>query len=254
MLKAIIFDVDDTLLDWEPRAQDWRDYEREHLRGVFDYVRREVYPLEDFDAFFADVQRRAELAWTQAALDLRAPHMGRVLVAALEAAGVPPERLDMEACLRAYDWRGMPGVALYPDVTDCLVTLRGHGLRLGMVTNAYSPMWMRDEELQSLGLPVEWFDCRLSSADVGYLKPHPVIFQRALDCLEVRPEETVFIGDNLEADIGGAQGMGMRAVLRVRHGAEAANGSLIAPDATIHSLHGLPALLDAWYPGWQNGA
>jgi len=251
MLKAVIFDMDDTLVDWSARKQDWRRYEREHLRRVFDYVVRDVYPLRDFEAFFQTAQNCFIDAWADADRHLHAPHLGRALVETLLALGIPPERLDADACLRAYDWGVMPDVTLYPDVPDTLALLRKAGLRLGLVTNAFAPMRLRDRELAQLGLPPETFDCRLSSADAGYLKPHPAIFEAALDCLGVRSDEAVFVGDSLETDIAGAQSVGMRGVLRTGPEAPApSDGLSTSPDAVIVTLADLPAVLDAWYPGW----
>jgi FMN phosphatase YigB (HAD superfamily) len=40
-------------------------------------------------------------------------------------------------------------------------------------------------------------------------KPHPAIFQRALDALSVAAEDTLFVGDSLASDLGGAKALGM---------------------------------------------
>src|SRR5690606_15877365 len=106
-------------------------------------------------------------------------------------------------------------------------------------------------ELHGLSL-IEYFpDCRISAADAGYLKPHPAIFEHALALVDASPDEAVFVGDNPIADIAGAQGVGMRAVLREVHEVPPLLSGLIVPDATITSLEGLPPLLDDWFPGWR---
>ena len=110
-------------------------------------------------------------------------------------------------------------------------------------------------------------DCRLAAADTGYLKPHPRIFQAALAQLGTAADETVFIGDNPNADIAGALAVGMRAVLRITHrvfdsgiravkqnAEHAANGGETDLQARLHSLEELPAILDKWYPDWRNGS
>lgn len=132
-----------------------------------------------------------------------------------------------------------------------LELLRDHGIRLGIVTNAYQPMTMRDQELIDLGLRDYFPTCRFSAADVGYLKPHPNIFKTALVCLGLQAEDVVFIGDDAEADIAGAQSVGMKAILRrLSHRPEATNG-LNTPDAIIDSFAELPAIFDVWYPDWR---
>ncbi len=250
-LKAVIFDMDDTLIDWSQRSQDWVEYERQHLELVFNYITRDVHPLEALDDFYRATRELARKAWLEAGRGLRAPSLGGVMMQALTSLGVPPDLISVDECLRAYNWQPVSGVAAYPDAAEVLPMLVGNNVKIGLITNAYYPMWMRDRELEAFGLLGHFADCRLSSADVGYLKPHPAIFNAALQCLDARIDEAVFIGDNPEADIAGAQGIGMRAVLRVGRKMPPLVSGLIVPDGIIRSLHELLPLLDEWYPGWR---
>jgi putative hydrolase of the HAD superfamily len=69
------------------------------------------------------------------------------------------------------------------------------------------------------------------------VKPHPTIFQAALDLLDVKPADAVMVGDSVEEDIEGAQAMGMRAILIDREDRH--------PDVEerLTDLYGLPAAL-----------
>jgi len=250
MLKAILFDMDDTLIDWSQRSEDWQVFEREHLARVFDYIAKEVHPVRMPEAFYDAARTLSRQAWMDAERDLRAPHLGTVMSQALARIGVPPNLIDIDACLRAFDWQPISGVVAYPDAVEILPVLVSHGVKIGLITNAYQPMWMRDRELEAYGLLAHFADCRLSAADIGYLKPHPAIFEAALQCLDIQPDEAVFIGDNLEADVAGAQSIGMRAVLRITP--RAASDTLIIPDAQIATLHDLMPILDGWFPGWRS--
>ncbi len=80
----------------------------------------------------------------------------------------------------------------------------------------------------------------MSSADHGFLKPHPSIFRAALDLMQVRPEDAAMVGDSVPHDIVGARQAGMRPILLARGGAPA-----VADDdvPVIRSLDELPALL-----------
>jgi FMN phosphatase YigB (HAD superfamily) len=246
-----MFDLDDTLINWRGFTEQWPELERRYLRNVFDYICREKCDLSDFDAFATEFRTRTSEAWNSGRGNLIAPHLGKILVQSAEAVGVPVGVVEVEDLLRAYEWTVVPGTVVFPDVIEALVLLRENGVKIAIVTNAFQPMWLRDLEIQAHGLLDHFPDCRISAADVGFLKPHPAIFQAALDKLGVTVEEAIFVGDNPIADIAGAQGAGLKAVLRVLSPTPPMLSGLIIPDAAINSLAELPPILDEWYPGWR---
>jgi putative hydrolase of the HAD superfamily len=89
----------------------------------------------------------------------------------------------------------------------------------------------------------------ISSAALGVRKPSPRIFQAALDFFHTAPEQAVMIGDYLEADVQGANQLGMGSVWITRR-ADLANAAKydgrIQPDRKIAALSELPAILEAW--------
>jgi FMN phosphatase YigB (HAD superfamily) len=212
-----------------------------------------VYPITPPERFYEAATQIFRAAWLDSDRGLRAPNRAMVMRRTLEAMGVPDELINVDACLRAYDWQPVGGVAAFPDAMAVLPTLVQHGIKIGMITNTDLPMWMRDRELEAFGLLTHFADCRFSAGDVGYLKPHPAIFEMALYCMGVRVDEAIFVGDNPEADIAGAQSIGMRAVLRVTNPTPPLISGLIIPDGAINTLHDLLPLLDGWYPGWRGG-
>ncbi len=107
---------------------------------------------------------------------------------------------------------------VFPDVMPALDALRDRGLTVGAVSNW---VWQLPELMHSLEL-VSQFDFIAASARVGFEKPHPRIFDYALEQAGVQPAEAMHVGDHLDADVGGAQGVGIAAVLidrRERYGA-----------------------------------
>ncbi|MAS36946.1 MAG: hypothetical protein CL610_23280 [Anaerolineaceae bacterium] len=251
MLKAVLFDLDDTLIDWSGVTDSWEARDQQLIQGVFDYINEEVSPLSDFNALMTAFRNCTRNAWDNGRSNLRAPHLGRVLVESLTTVGIPPEQIDERRCLEAYNWGVAPGLVTFPDVPAVLELLIEKGVQIGIVTNAHQPMWMRDRELEQLGLLDYFPTCRISAADARYIKPHPQIFEHALQCVDVRPDEAVFVGDNPVADIAGAQGAGIKAVLRVRKAMSSMLTGLIVPDHTVHSLEELPPKLDEWFPEWR---
>ncbi|TVR23966.1 MAG: HAD family hydrolase [Anaerolineaceae bacterium] len=252
-LRAILFDLDDTLIDWGAFAEAWERNETPHIKKVFDHIQTIIDVAGGFETYRREYFTRTRQAWMEARNNLVAPHLGRVLVDAAVAVGVPREHADMERFLSVYEWTRVEGTSPFPEAADVLSELRDAGLRLGIVTNAFQPMWLRDVEMAAHGL-LEFFPrCRISAADVGYLKPHPAIFERALNCIGTAPEQTIFIGDNPTADIAGAQSNGMRAVMRVTARRRPLISGLVVPDAAINSLVELLPILDEWFPGWRAG-
>ena len=254
-LKGILFDFDDTLIDWSGVTLTWRDIESARLDKVHAWINRSVQPFDiALDSLVDLYMEHTRSAWMQARDTLRAPHMPKLLLAVLVELGVVADLLIQEELIAAYDWGAVPGTAVFPDVPPMLAALCAAGIKIGIVTNASQPMHMRDAELTAHRL-IDYFpDCRLSAADVGYLKPHPRIFKEALRRMGTAPAETVFIGDNPIADIGGAQSSGMRAVLRLKPGRHHSHYGLTVPDSSLHSFDELPAILDEWHPGWRSHA
>lgn len=254
MLKAILFDMDDTLLDWSKKTVDWQEHERQHLQFVYDYVNRDVHPLSAApEVFFESVRYFSRQGWAEATIALRAPSYPEAVRMGLLEIGVPAERVDIDACLRAFNWKPISGVTVFPEVPEVLDLLASYGVQIGLVTNASLPMLLRDRELESLGILHYFTDCRLAAVDVGYLKPHPEIFRAALARLGLQAHEVIFVGDNAEADIKGAQSVGMRAVLRLVKDElpPSLEDGEIAPDGVVRSLRELLPLIDSWFPGWQ---
>ena len=274
-LRAVLFDLDDTLIDWSGWSGDYAARNREHIQAVLaslpsngrqppfldlnheqldtllHSLPHDGYREPELELVEQEYRLCTERAWAVGRSNLRAPHLGDILVETLAAVGVPPPLLQRDALLQAVPWSMYPGVTCFADVAPVLQLLQEQGIRMGLVTNAHQPMAMRDRELEACDLLEYMPDCRLSAADVGWLKPHPRIFHAALERLGVTPRQAVFVGDNPVADIAGAQNVGMRAVLRSGRQDTAMLASLIKPDYRLQSLEELPPLLDTWFPGWR---
>ena len=95
-----------------------------------------------------------------------------------------------------------------------LEALRSRGLRLGLVSNAFDPGWLLHRDLEQMGI-AERIDYAVFSSEVGKRKPHPEIFERALEALEVAPDEALFVGDRLYEDVRGAAQVGLTTVQAV---------------------------------------
>lgn len=95
-----------------------------------------------------------------------------------------------------------------PDVHGLLERL-SQRFKLGLISN-YPCSRSITHSLAQHGLD-RWFETVVVSADVGHVKPHPKLFELAVNSMGVRREATLYIGDNWLGDIQGAKRFGMKA-------------------------------------------
>lgn len=115
-----------------------------------------------------------------------------------------------------------PAWTVYDDVADSLELLSSAGFRLAIVSN-----W--DERLEPLLVELglrSAFDAVVTSSAVGLAKPHPAIFQRALERLGAAADQTIHVGDQRLEDLEGARAAGLHALLLHRRGTD--DGALVA--------------------------
>lgn len=131
---------------------------------------------------------------------------------------------------------------LEADAIPTLNILRESGYRLGLISNTSD-----DNNVQQL---VDRYDLRpyfetiLTSAGCGIRKPDEGIFRLALASLGIPPEQAVMVGDTLEADILGANNVGIYSIWITRRAGMPPDGELaIQPQAVISALDQIPALL-----------
>jgi putative hydrolase of the HAD superfamily len=128
--------------------------------------------------------------------------------AALSYLGVDDPRGEKAAFLS--HGFGQPGVwQAYPEAARVCEQLRARGLKLGVVSNG--PVTVRDLLAHAKLLP--FFDVVIASQAVGVEKPDPRIFRVALEAMDVRAGEALFVGDLYEVDVLGARSAGLKAAM-----------------------------------------
>lgn len=151
----------------------------------------------------------------------------------------------VEAAERVFFEPEMEGYRAFPGAVEMLERLSKAGLRLGCISNA-SSHWLIEQIVERMGFG-PYLDPVVSSAGFGRAKPDPAIFHSVLDRWGVEPARAAMVGDTLEADMGGGQGVGMRTLyVTMTPNPDNINHRHIRPDAEAASLEEAARILLAW--------
>jgi HAD superfamily hydrolase (TIGR01549 family) len=150
------------------------------------------------------------------------------------------DRVQELAAWAAPHWRYDPE-ALFPDAAGCVRVLRER-YRLGLIANQLESV--RDA-LQRDGL-ADSFEVWAISEEIGFEKPDPRLYERALREADVEPTRAVMCGDRLDYDIVPAKRIGMKTVWILQGEApdEPTEEQLDLPQAFVRSLRDLPAMIE----------
>jgi putative hydrolase of the HAD superfamily len=204
VLEAVLFDWGDTLMEF---AYSPELVAAGHQAGLAAIGRGGLPEVEALTEHFRE--RYEPLFWAPGTVEeIEYPDLVRRLLADFDVS-IDDDELAryLEAEHTAWD----PARRLAAHTHALLESLRERGLRLGLVSNAFDPGWLLHRDLEQMGLE-QRLDYSVFSSEVGTRKPHPAIFTRALDALEVSPKHALFVGDRLYEDVRGAGELGMTTV------------------------------------------
>lgn len=237
-LRAIAFDLWETLITDRPHLS--REQERLRLTRMEAILtaRGHGAVAERIESAYRTLWRRChELYWS----DDRDVPCRRQIEHFLEELELDVTAFGEDALAELE--RAYAGAALevLPETVEgareTLTELKARGLSVGMISNTgRTPGYVLREILEALGLASS-IDVMVFSNEHGQCKPRQSIFEELRRGLDVRYEEMVFVGDNLYADVHGAQRCGMRAV----HFIPKLRGTAVAPEVD----HGLDIVPDA---------
>ena len=239
-LRAVLFDLGGTLM--YERAS-WEAVTARADEALTNYLRAQGLEL-NLSTFPREFRTRLRKYFSQREQDLLETTYSFVLRDVLKDKGYGdlPESiirngLDQLFGITQTNW------VLEDDALPTLQKLEMDGYRMGLISNAGD-----DQDVQQLARRfgiARYFDFILTSAACSYRKPHRRIFELALSNWYFLPSEAVMVGDNLDADVRGAQSVGLFTVwISRRAGERLEEHRSIQPDASLSSLSELPAILD----------
>jgi len=232
-LRAILFDVNGTLIDIE--TDERRDKIYRAIGRFLQYQGVMLEPEAIRDHYFRIMAEQRESS-PEPHPEFDAVALWRTLLQ--EAATdylerLPAEKLRQLPLFLAELHRALSRrrLELFPNVRAVLDELR-LTYALGVVTDAQSAY--AAPELRIVGLEGV-FATVIVSGDHGYRKPDPRLFAAALAALNVRPEEAIYVGNDMYCDVFGAREAGMRTVFwPTQYGRK--EHADVAPDYVIHDF------------------
>jgi HAD superfamily hydrolase (TIGR01509 family) len=238
--RAVLFDVGSTL--WSSPAEDPEAlslcYTRAREALLKSLDPSEVPPIEALIEAVEGCFAGWEEVWRQDAGQVAQPPTTEYVARALAELGLSPspEALaDFTDELLETSVLTARGLELEPGMPEALAGVKQLGLRLGCVSNAFmgAATLLRIMEERGLG---SYFEFAISSCEFGVRKPHPSIYEEAARIMRLQPEEIIFVGDRLDADVAGPAAAGMRTVLSHQYRQEDPSQSDVQPDRVISHL------------------
>jgi len=190
MIKAIIFDLDNTLVDF-------MNMKRKAIEGAIPAMCDAGLKLTPSEAstIIDEIYDEKGMEY-QKVFDLFLQRVLKKIDYKILSAGIVAYRRAREAALTPY-----------PHVYSTLNTLLKMGIKMGILSDAPTKeAWLRLAYLNFHHI----VDAVVTSEDTGKIKPAPEPFMAILKRLEVTPEESLMVGDWAERDIVGAKNVGMK--------------------------------------------
>jgi putative hydrolase of the HAD superfamily len=245
-VKAVVLDLFDTLVTWEPASLPLIEWQGREVRSTLPWLFPKLEELfgADFDrAAFLEVHRAVlgEIGSERERDGIEITCHER-FVRALSRLGLePPKRLEAaaEALVRIHMGGVRSVTSASPRRVDAVKRLALR-YRLGLVSN-FDDARTGHEILGDTGVAA-LFEAVIISAEAGIRKPNPLIFRRALEAFRLEPQEVLFVGDTPHDDIAGPRAVGMRTAW-IDNGRAPLPEGIPAPDLVIKDLAELPARL-----------
>lgn len=217
MIKAVVFDLDNTLVDFMAMKRQAVDAA---ITAMIDAGLDMTY--DDVKGNIDKIYQEQGIEYQKVFDQLLGDILGKIDHKMLSA-GIVAYRRAREAALRPY-----------PHVSATLMELVKHGVKLAVLSDAPTrEAWLRLCYINFHHI----FDYVVTFDDTGRRKPDPMPFNLVLQMLQVEPGETIMVGDWAERDMVGAAAVGMKTAF-AKYG-DAFGNQEVKADYILHDIKDL---------------
>ena len=209
MIKAVFFDLYHTLVRYEPPRE---ELQAQALKELGIAVKAEKFrrPIVIADEFI--YQEIARKSLSQRSKEEQIALWAQYQRIVLREAGIEADDNLVKGLLTRMQSAKM-NLVIYDDVAPVLAELKERGLIRGLISNVDRDLNML---LKDTGL-LPMLDVAVTSQDAGVNKPNPEIFWKALRRAGVKAAEAIYVGDQYQIDVLGANKAGMKGILLDRN-------------------------------------
>ncbi|CAF89807.1 unnamed protein product, partial [Tetraodon nigroviridis] len=234
-VKAIIFDLDNTLIDTRRAGE-------VAIQKTGDLLKTALALDDATIAVICDkfkqklLGERCDPSACRSVEEVRVAHWQESIQ---EVRGSSSASALASQCYRLWKSTRLEVLSLPPERSELLKQLRA-SYKLLLLTNGLAEV--QREKVEAVGCE-EFFDAVVIGGEHAEQKPSPSIFTWCFDALGVRAEDCVVVGDDLDADIQGGFNAGVRATVWISGAGGQIPNRSVKPDFTIASVLDLPGVL-----------
>ena len=195
MIKAILFDLDGTILDRQSSLIKFIDYQYEKFIDHLNHIDK-----NDFKSKFIELDQNGYV-WKD--------KVYAQLIDIFNISGISADDL-LDDYINNFCKQCLP----YPNLKETLDILRSNGYKLGIITNGKYPFQYYN--IKSLQIE-RYMNVILVSEKEAIKKPNPLIFERAAKKLDLELYECLFVGDSLKNDYEASKKAGMHSIYRLNN-------------------------------------
>lgn len=190
MIKAVVFDLDDTLIS-----------EKEYIKSGFKHISKLISKEHNIEA----------ISIYESMNDLFKEDSKNVFNRLLDKLNIKYDVEYIKYLIHEYRSH-MPSIDLYKDAQEILDCLRSNGIKLGMITDGYKIT--QRNKIKALNIE-EYFECIVVTDELGreYWKPHRKPYEIVKEELGLQYEEIIYVGDNINKDFITANKLGIHTVM-----------------------------------------